>query len=195
MTFTIFAGQSFTVHLDRVPYAHSSNDGGSSAQTYILSDTISIIAVQATKDEQYPGMIASTTDSNYILTNSSWKCTPGVTSGDLSWTSYYFNDDYWDDAYEYGVKNTNNTAIGNVRPNASWIWTYYSPWNADAVVYCRRRIGELTIVKHCTMNMMAVMMKMVATTTTVEIVVCVVTMVTMVIVMTTTSTTMTRVQH
>ena len=154
MTFTIFAGQSFTVYLDRVGQAYSSSGVGSSAQTLTLSDNISIIAVQSTRGvgDHYFGMIASTTDSDYILTNSSWKCTGDVTNGDVSWTSYYFNDDDWKYAVEY-----ESFAVGNVQPKASWIWTYHWTYS-DAVVRCRRRIGELTIAKHCIMIMMIVLM-------------------------------------
>ena len=108
-----------------------------------------MIAVNSTTDHRYPGMMASTVNSNFILTNSSWKCTNRVNTGDMSWTSYNYNDYEWVNATivaRYGFVNA------DFQPDASWIWTNMvidprtGEFKGDDVVYCRLRIGELLTV-------------------------------------------------
>ena len=150
MTLTFWAGVSSTFYLDRHG-TNFSNFFEGRPQTLIFPDNISMIAVKSTTDHRYPGMMASTVNSNFILTNSSWKCTNRVNTGDMSWTSYNYNDYSWVNATivaRYGFANA------DFQPDASWIWTNMvidprtGEFKGDDVVYCRLRIGELTVISN-----------------------------------------------
>ena len=83
------------------------------------------IKSNATPYSEFSGIIASTND-DFILTNSSWKCTNQTP--DTSWTDVCYDDTDWQTA------SIQSYRVAGVSPLANWIWTNT---RADLLVYCR----------------------------------------------------------
>ena len=108
-----------------------------------LPCTTRLIAVHGRQGpaKQFAGIIAST-DDEFVLTNTSWKC---LNVSQPGWEEIDFDDSDWLLAIEY-----DNKKQSEISSNASWIWL--RQWNSltnstyeemDLEVYCRKRLGEI----------------------------------------------------
>jgi len=99
-------------------------------------------------DGAVAGIVAST-DDNYVLTNSSWKCSNVSYPG---WAEVDFDDSAWESALEFGNNGGNGWVhIPAISSDAEWIWLrqYYSDWELmDSNVYCRKRLGKKNCIVH-----------------------------------------------
>ena len=107
-----------------------------------LPCTTRLIAIRGGNLGGAAGILAST-DDDYVLTNSSWKCSNISHPG---WEEIDFDDSAWLSAIEYG---RNGEGVWGVIPgissNAEWIWlrqftSAQEPMDND--VYCRKNLGK-----------------------------------------------------
>ena len=100
--------------------------------TIPFSGDLQVIGIKSTNTfNSYHGIIAST-DDDYILTNSTWKCRNKLHE---NWADVNYNDSHWQNATNFSV--TYNRSV--IRNQAQWIWTIN--WSDDTV-YCRLCLGR-----------------------------------------------------
>lgn len=111
-----------------------------------LPCTTRLIGIHGRNDFSVSGIVAST-DDNYVLTNSSWKCSNVNYPG---WAEIDFDDSAWVSAMEYGNNGGNDWVyIPTISSDAEWIWLRQDePMDID--VYCRKKLGkERVSCAHC----------------------------------------------
>lgn len=112
----------------------------------LLPDSVTTIAIQATNDANYGGIIASDTDGR-VVTSCAWRCTATLTS-DGDWYSPSYDDSLWPVATEIAANEGSQqgfpSTVSGIRTEAKWIWTSgYTLPDGNAVVYCRYRVSTM----------------------------------------------------
>ena len=106
-----------------------------------------LITIHGRNDLIYYAAIVASTDDEYILTNSSWKCSNVSQNG---WEEIDFDDSAWMNAIEYAYNGEDPWGFApGISTNASWMWLrqYNGLPNStyeemDQEVYCRKRLGK-----------------------------------------------------
>ncbi|ESO06577.1 hypothetical protein HELRODRAFT_160760 [Helobdella robusta] len=101
--------------------------------TYTLTTGATLLAVKSHNSGGFSGLMAKTAD-NYILTNSSWKCTNNSYDG---WYEVDYDDSFWPDAVVGRRKKFYNDAYSWFNP-AQWITDLTDCANCYADFYCRK---------------------------------------------------------
>lgn len=116
-----------------------------------LPCTTKLIAVHGSNGPagDVAGILAST-DDNYILTNSSWKCS---NVSQIGWVEIDFDDSTWIPALEYGHNEDDDdwVLVPGISSGAFWIWLrQYTSDNdpMDRDVFCRKRLGKTKNLQH-----------------------------------------------
>lgn len=99
-----------------------------------------LIAIHGNNVGSVGGILAST-DDDYVLTNSSWRCSNVNHPG---WEQIDFDDSAWVTPTEYG-RNGEGVwgVISGISSNAVWIWFTQptDPGPIDDNLYCRKLLG------------------------------------------------------
>lgn len=109
--------------------------------TVTIPPTVTTIAVQATNNANYSGILGSDTNG-LVLTSSAWKCTPDYYNG---WSNKVYDDSLWPMATEIVANDGSRfwPTIGGIRTEAKWIWSpSYTMPGGNNVVYCRCTVGQ-----------------------------------------------------
>lgn len=111
-----------------------------------LPCTTRLIAIHGRNgDSVTDALIVASTGDDYVLTNSTWKCS---NVSQFGWEEVDFDDAAWVPAIEYGHNgNSNFPYLPGVSTNAAFIWlrTNTAP-EMDVDVYCRKRLCKTTLL-------------------------------------------------
>lgn len=125
-------------------------DNATAADRVILPPLTRLIAINGQLFDSQGGILASvsTSNGNYLLTSSQWKCFNRLVAG---WDQLGFDDSAWPAATQIGLNGNNPVfdygCIAGISPDAYWIWTSaFSGGTRDRNAFCR---GYLPL---CTQN-------------------------------------------
>lgn len=111
----------------------------------VIDKNAQVIAIEGqTDDDTKAGIIVSTND-DFIVTDTSWKCTNVKDDG---WVDIDFDDSAWPSAVEVANKDLAGSHRDKKFSNrAMFIWTAKRSDAYDKTVYCRAFFGKFALVE------------------------------------------------
>ena len=134
---SITVDDAFVLYIDGVEQPNLPNHGNWGAtDTIEIPDDTEVIAIRAYNTIGIAGILASTSDE-YVLTNSTWKCT---NNGHDDWMSVFYNDESWQNAISHASNGQGPWGPRpGISPKSKWIWTP-SHTQKGLTIYCRLRL-------------------------------------------------------
>ena len=127
------------IYIDGVqipPSTLINSDVWTAADQVQLSDTLKVIAVLGTGNQDGHEAILGSDSNGLVWTNGSWKCNSVYFDG---WTNITFDDRTWPNAKEIQLNaGSSRPEQPSVKADAYWIWTTNE---YDTPVYCRVNVN------------------------------------------------------
>lgn len=145
---TFYVDHSLYLYIDGVMTYNGVPPNADAPPQTVLPNSVTTIAIQATNDVSYGGILASDTDGR-VVTSGAWRCTANLTydmTGFTPWYSPLFNDSSWPAATEIAVNDGTGfwKSISAIRTEARWIWTAgYTLPEGNASIYCRYKVRSV----------------------------------------------------